>query len=619
MRKHFFSFLLLFLLFLGIPNSLFAQQQSQRWICLNAVWCDQAGKCSRTDVHRAKLSVKPDIKPLANSDTFVVECLATPAGQICTTGDSVTDQRIYGVNNVSRLASVVQYRFQGFFQADGTAAAPNPSKSSNVGLVGPFEWKSSTPNGVARKFLALNYFSAGSDTGTIGGQQQGTFSFENAARSCVSINWDPYGRVFDSQTLEPIPEAVVTLLQKRVTGEFTPVRPDDLTGGNIVNPQITVENGEFSFVVPDNTYKLSVNRGEYSFPNIAAKLNPAYSRIYSDIYRNEEIVQRGTIQHRDIPLDHIASGKTYPLTVDFFYEAGRSGKGIVEGRTSHPFAIVKAYSVLLTSSDPAQREPTRTRYKLLQTINSDKNGKFRLEVSQTGFETNEVFGEIEVQKANLLQNTTSKSNFFQTIISYMTNFLGKIQVEAMETTTIKLDPIPTYLEGYAYGLNGQLLTEATVGVYLTFSEKPYHETKSDKNGYFKIRSENLPNMPYKIKYTSLSGQTDISTSKFTVQNEKYLAKNKISLNTYVSPSISPEDKTDISPKELKNNNGSSNSVVDSNVNNGVNNNNRGILTNPLTANSQSSVLLLIVVMLVFLGVAGMLLGFYLYKKNQVSP
>lgn len=617
MRKIFISGILFSLIFLlTAPYSFGAVQLSQRWVCLNAVRCDFAGAgCSNGDSHKVKLTVKQDVKPLSNAQTYIVECLATTNGQVCSAGNA--NQTVYGGGNTAALANI-GYQFQGMFQTDGTTTVTNPVQSNNAGVIGPYEWRSYTPGNISRKFLALNYFDPSrTQIGNVGGQQQGTFDFDAASKNCVSINWDPYGRVFDSQTLEPIPNAQVTLLKKQGTS-FVIMQTSDVMGGDLINPQTTKEDGGFSFVVPDNIYKLSILRTEYTFPNAVVKLNPNYTRVYSDIYRGEEINQQGRIQHRDVPLDHTGAGKTYPLVTNFFYETNRLGTGIIDGQTSHPFAMIKAYSVKIDPATAGQAEPRRTRHKLLQTLRADKNGKFNLEIDQSNFEPTEIFGELEVQKTDLTQYTSS-SKISDKIVSYAQKILSLLQVHAQESTTIKFDPIPAYLEGYSYGPNGQVQSRMDVGVYVNFSNNPYYQTQSDENGYFKISSEFLPNMPYKLKYTSPSvTASNVSTSKFVAQNAKFIASNKIQINTY-------KDETGKSKAPVPT--GSSSSSMDPTIgadrgqNTALTNIPRQNVNNPATNSTQSSsssILLVIVIILVLLGVTVALLGFYMFQKNKTS-
>lgn len=601
MLKIFFAGSILILLTFASPQTLLADvQKSQRWVCLAAARCDLDNSgCTNKDSHRVKLSVKADTKPFANSETFVIECLATPNGQICTTGNAASDQTVYGTNNVSKLSSSVGYRFEGLFKSDGTTSNPNPSFSNSNGVVGPFEWASFTTDSVPRKFLALNFFTpSGGKSGTDGGQQQGALDFSSSSKSCVSINWDPYGRVFDSQSLEPIPDATVTLFDDK--GNI--VGGDDFIG-SITNPQVSADNGGFSFVVPDGTYKISASKAGYTFPNVLSKLNSAYSKAYSDIYRGEEIVQQGSIVHRDIPLDSATSGgKTYPLVFDYFYESRKFGKITIEGRSSHPLSSIKAYSVRLDGS-LSTGEPKRTRYKLLKTGIADKDGRFKMDIDQAGFETGEVFGELEVQKAELAQNSITVGWLF-----------SKLQVNAAETTTLKFDPIPNYLEGYAYGSAGEVMPGTTVGVYLTFSEKPYYETQADDKGFFKISSEFLPNLPYRLKYGPSAGsKIEVSTSKVIAQNVEFIEQNDIKVNLY-------KDSTG----KLQSEAGASAVITSQPLqkpdNKPVGNSGGTTAGNISSSNSQSMMLLVTLLILVLLGLSLLLLGFYFYHKNKaVAP
>ncbi len=606
------------------PVSVSAQEKSQRWVCLERKLCSDSGsQCSGQGIsgHRVKLSVKPDVKLLPNTETYVVECLETKQGQVCTTGNSTLDNELYRRDNFTRLKNdrEVRYDFKGFFNKDGTTrvAYPPPLRSNNAGIIGPYEWESFTPSGIRRKFLALNFFEPPppAPTGAAPGQKQGTFDFEIVNKDCVSIAWDPYGRVFDSQSLEPIPAAEVTL-QHRVGETF--VKVEEVVGGIFTNPQTTLEDGGFSFVVPDNLYKLVVSHTGYRFPATqAARINPGYVRMYSDVYpalTGEVITQRGNIEHRDIPLEPLdGRGKSYPLTVKFFYEITKNGKGIVDGRASHPFATMNAYSVKLTPSATGG-EPTRTRYKLLKTVQADRLGQFKIQIDQVVFEPDEVFGEIEGQKTHLTSVPLSKGSLFEKIVSKIVS-----SVFAQESVIIKLDPIPNYLEGYAYDAGGGVMPNASVGVYLSFSNVPYTEVRADSTGYYKISSEYLPTMPYSVRYTSTAGaRSDVSTAKYLAQNNKTLESNKTNPYIYKDSEgqTPPEAKPAINSRPSQT--GSSSSPpADQRVSRGSN----GLpQTIPSTVNAnQSGILLLLTIFLVFIGVVGLILGVYLFNKNRTSP
>lgn len=541
--KKWFVFLF-FLILLFFPITVKGQEQTERWVCLNAIHCwdkkPESADCKIKGGHRARLTTDSEAKPLPNSETYVVECIATPNAQICTTGNSDTDNIVYKKNNLETLKAVVDYTFEGFFQDDGKTPALNPTQSDAAGNIGPFIWGDSTPKGYERKWLALNYWTpspTGSPGEGLGALQQDDldFDFTTAEKDCLSIRWDPYGRVFDSQSLEPVMGVAVRLLKKRDDGSFTTVTTADIVGGNIINPQVVTEDGMFSFVVPDGTYKLTASKAGYIFPiNDLTNLHPNYSKIYWDIYpaaTGEEIVQAGSIQHRDIAVKATgALTNNPPKIMEYFYEARPITKKIVvEGRVSHPFTSLTFYSLKPSETDPAMT----VRYRELTKITADKLGKFKVEIDQGSFEPTETFGELTMTKTDLTLLTGKQNKIWQKVISFFNQLIKKVQAQGIQSTTIKFDPILTYIEGYAYDSNAQVIANALVGVYLKFSNRPFYQTKADEKGYFKISSEHLPTMPYELRYTDLNGKViKTSTTQFISQNKDYLAKEKTNLYVY---------------------------------------------------------------------------------------
>lgn len=611
MKVKFFFFMVLGMMVLNFPLPVLAVEDlAQRWVCLNAVLCSDGNSgCSGTNApHRARLSVKPDAKPLPDSISYVFECLPTsPTSQLCTTGDAATDAEVLGAaagSNLTTLRSAIRYENRGLFTSPGNQSVDRKTiRSNSAGIIGPFEMESFTPGQVPRKFMVMNkYRAVDNASGNAGGQQQGTFNFETASRNCVSIQWDPYGRIFDSQSLEPIPDATVTLLRKEGTSYTQPI----IDG--VTNPQVTQPNGEFSFVVPDGIYKLQVTREGYTFPNTATKLSPYIARAYSDIYRGEDIIQQGKLEHRDIPLDSATpGGNQYEVKVHSFVTLDRlSNKLVIDGTTSHPFTVIRARTVKFDPTDIEKKAPKPGR--VIPSVRADKDGKFKLEVDQNNFEAGEYVGELSWTKTNLTGATFSQK-IFDRIIGWLKD---QFTVEAQETISANIEPIPNYIEGYAYDTSGKTLAHATVGVYLTFADSPYYQTNADEKGYFKIGSENLPFMPYKLRYTTASGaRVDTATSKFLAQNVSYLAANKITLNTYKDTQgnttpLQGNSKTSISPT-------SSFPVAQNKIGENPSGSRN---TQQVPPSTQSGMLLLMVIILVLFGVTGILVGFYLYSKNR---
>jgi hypothetical protein len=544
LKKILISIFLLFVA-LNLVVSVGAQEEAaatKRWFCLEA---DPSGG------HRAKLYTKDNAaageKPLANHETIIVECIATDAGQQCTTGNAALDQELYGG---SQISADLGYKFQGLFAADGETPITQPIPGNPSGTFAPVIWQDATTRSHERKWLGLNLVEPKPDVDMgQGGEQLGTFDFEFALQKCVNIAWDPYGRIFDSQNLEPVSGASVTLLKKRDNGIFTyvnPADPNDVPGGALINPMPTLEDGAYSFVVPDGTYKLSVQKAGYDFP-AASVLNLNFSKIYSDIYPTQtgvEIVQAGAIQHRDIPVDAQGGSISTPAKVmEYIYESDKLGNVMVEGRTSHPMAVVNFYSVIPDANDPE----VKTRYRLISTINADAKGRFTAVIDQSQFdaEVGETFGEVEATNVDLTL-AAKKQNLLEKALGFVQNLVVRdVGAQTSSSTVLKLDPIPSYLEGYAYDSKGDPIPNAKVSIVLNFTTKAYYQTVADENGFFTIHSDYMPFQPYKLTYSSpQTGTISVSTAKFLTDNKAYIVENKVEAYkpNYIDPKVNEQIK-----------------------------------------------------------------------------
>ena len=245
--------------------------------CFTSVRCDKAGSGCSGDgvkVHRAKLTVEPGKGPLPNSKVYVVDCLSSADGQHCTSGNTGIDTYL----TYPPMPLDLGYNFKGLFREDGTTPInqttthtliTNASGSllTNEGAsISAMEWQDSTSHSHERKFLGIGESQPVPTKDLnlgLGGQQLGepVFDWAGALQKCLALSWDPDGTVFDSQSLEPIPGASVTLLKKRTNGIFSNVNkfdPNDVPDGILTNPYLTLEDGSFSFFVPDGTYKLTL-------------------------------------------------------------------------------------------------------------------------------------------------------------------------------------------------------------------------------------------------------------------------------------------------------------------------------------------------------------------------
>lgn len=600
-----------------------------RAVCLNRIWCydnakenpdySQIGICTKKLGHRVRLSSRESDKSLKNSPTYIIECFSyVPAGAttpilICTTGSSVLDKELFCPNqnsndpscnqydNYSKLNKDIGYNLShndeyGIFKIDGNQATKIPPQklmSDSIGNIPFLEWQSYTPAGHFRKFLAVNTFNiVDNPNAQGGGQKQSTlFDASAMAKDCAVIGWDPEGTVFDAVSLEPVPNSSVTLL-KKYSNEFRDARESEI---GLANPQVTIEDGKFSFIVADGTYKLTALAVNYTFPiDLVSRLNQNYTNIYSNIYPIQsgiEIIQKGKLEHRDIPmLPNNSTGYKYNLkALSFFNDLDKStGQIVIEGRVSHPLTRIKVYTLKNTNG-------ILTKNRNVFTGAADKLGRFNIRVNQSILESGEVYGNVEFEKVDLTNNQPTN-----------------------QTTSIKFDSIPNYLDGFAYDTSGKPLTNTKVAIYTTYSDKPYFETTTDDTGHFKITSEYLPFMPYKIKYLTNTNQTskiqsiEVNPNQFIAQNSQYLLENNISLSSYRNstdaanvskPPVAKPTKDGFASQPI----GTSISKIP------------GQGDGTVQSSASSSVILILAIILLLIGGAGAMLGIYALHKKQQPP
>jgi len=461
-------------------------------------------------------TVPGEDKLLVDSPTYVVECIATSIGSVCTSGNKKMDMELYGEDRgalLTKLFAEAQngppaattcgagYIFEGVYSnTDGTTVTL-PIQSNAIGEFEPMlEWQSCSPL-VKKEFLALNFSDpnkAKNLAGSQGGQQQAQIEFDRTmgagptpvvrrARMGAGLESDPYGRIFDAQTLEPVAGEKVLLTKKRADGTFTPVNPydpEDARGGSVINPFLTKEAGYFSFIVPDGTYRLSLVSGPQNttIATDPALLKPGYESLYSDIYplkTGEDIIQKGKIEHRDIPVLRSLPTDTKPALVTYFYDADkRKGRITLTGTASMPLAKIHLYALML---DPSGKT---VHGQELAAATADKKGDFEVSFLTSVLKNGETYGDLVMEKPAVFTASSADTR----------------------TGSRLMDPILNYLEGYARDASGDALPYATVGLYLAGATVPQYRTKADAKGYFSISSEHIPAFAYTLRYTDAQGK-----------------------------------------------------------------------------------------------------------------
>jgi len=473
------------------------QTTNQRWACLKSEPCSVAGsqcagKYIQDSGHRVKLSTKTDAKPLAGV-TYIFECLLTPGGQKCTTGDSATDRAAIGVDQSSAYQSAYGYNKLGFFKQDGITSANNPIQTPSSQDIGVYEWESKTKDTLGHVFLAMNNYSTTTNTGSQGGQQQATFSFDPSNKNCVVIRWDPEGRVYDSYSLEPISNATVKLVSPQQTQVL----------GGLVTSYTTKQDGSYFFFVPDGKYWLQAQAPNYIFPSNNPLSSEGYI-IYSNTYTGGEVVQKGAVEHRDIPLDPVnndvskqsATSNTVKMLGMSQVVDKKTNQYVVEGVVSHPVSQLTLYS-----------KKNNEKIRAVTVSYADKKGNFKLSVDLSILGASESIGVLEIKKNE-----------------YIFPFAKQTAV-----TVIHLDPILSYLDGYAD-------PNAIVSVNLSFSHKAFLTTNTDDKGHFSVDSNYLPAIPYYLSVRTKNGATqDITTSEFLAKNNTiHSASNVAGVSTQIS-------------------------------------------------------------------------------------
>jgi len=656
--RRFFLFLVFFLVCLTVTRQIHAADAyNERWTCLDATLSTldktippiaaNAGAPYQKYTHSATLKTKgTGNNPLPNADTYIVECvqiattLVIPEAvkkelnyqipkEVCTTGNSETDMFIWNNDRLKLVQKLFSgwdhykgwdylgYTPDGYYKFDyATKLQPENTthifKTDEKGdfKTGPFAYVNYILGAAERKFMAYNRFAKdpSNSVGGVGGQQQGIleFDFVTANKDCVKISWDPYGKVFDSQTLEPVPGAQIAL-QINKSGTYVPVTNDDVPSKFIENPFTVKEDGYFSFIVPDGTYKLTVNVPGYTFPNTSAPIDPNYQHIYSDLYHGEDIVQKGKMVHKDIPVDPIATTtkqKYAAKLMGVFQTVMDNGSTIVDGQVSHPFAKINAYC----------KTTTGTRGKLNRSVQADKNGDFKLTFDPNLCNQNqgEMYAILETESIDLTGSLTVQS-VFSRFFSWITR--QKEVKAASYVNTYTFDPILNQMEGYAFDERGEAIPNATVATYAIGDTNPYRTVSANNEGRFSLATDQFPNAPYVLKYSNKGKLITTSTSRFISQNISVIKQDHIDLYTRSKETPSLLTANNSSSPKISPANSKTNSVSDISGNSSIKSMPLASKSTPTTNSALKNQIITLIILMLVIGIVGIFIALYILKKK----
>lgn len=512
-------------------------QPSQSWRCLRGepqnFTFNGAGNTTLTQ------DLYADGYPL-NIYAYIVTCVGTQGGATCTTTNPDYDNLIFGADNTKSFPYTVTIE-DGSRHKTELGKIDTKATIATEGLAGGVGFYSVTldePEDIIAEGL---------------GMKQGTNEFaNNVTADCVSISWttvipstksDPFGIIFDSQSLEPLPDIKVTVLD-------TNKKLYTLLG--LTNPQTTKADGLFNFLVAPGTYYLTVSEPKgYTFTS-TPNLNSNYIKVYhkadgtNSIYKPDEPIieeidtpeevknKKPNPEHRDIPLDP-GTNKPYnaqPSTIAYkMTHLGNVTK--IEGKVSHPFTEVSfSQGGVLISKVKANRFGD---YKVViedSKIKQDED----IVVLYTKVDLTKL-GIIEASSSFILTQLQTLNRFFNSFVSILLSSISSpsfaqstIRISP-STETFSLSPILSYIEGYAYDKNNNILPLSRIYLKLNMNNASIYETKADEKGHFAILPKYIPIFPYYLEIVPQNGGVPViyTPSAFAKKNKEYLSDNKINL------------------------------------------------------------------------------------------
>jgi hypothetical protein len=375
------------------------------------------------------------------------------------------------------------------------------------------------------------------DTNAVGSALKlGTFTptgtIPNTDKNCVTIYWDPAGKVIDAKTLEPVLQTRVTLYTIDENGQRSVAQEP----GNplFTNPYSTDAGGNFTFAVKPGSYSLDVVKTGFTFPVDTVTLQKAAlqlsqidpNRQYVDhtkLYNNtlEAIVETaGTTQYRYMvmsPTDPNYTGST-PAVLSALISLAPNGNQIIQGVVSHPKGVVKA----------------TVNGIVLAQIAADMRGEFTLEVPAAQMPPNPSDISITEEKVALVAMSLNPI----TLLSSLSRLWGTVyaQTETRISKPLLIKPIPATVTGFAYSQNYQVIPNATVNI-LVFGV-PYSTGHADSGGFVSIPTSNLPPFDYTIEVKDTPSGTVVNQqtpAQFIATNKTYATAENIN---YFQPVLS---------------------------------------------------------------------------------
>lgn len=461
------------------------------------------------------------------STVYAVACIGSGAGRICSTGNNELNNELFngGVGSIA-LGNGINVAFN------------NPKQEiDNTGefIVDAVVGGTTQPSGEYFFYGVEVVQKIDTTVAGAGALQQNTFNFVDLdGKDCTKIAWthhDPYGIVFDSVSLEPLGNVVVTINDdKGQPLENSPV---------LSNNRPTAEDGVYNYLVPPGKYIMTVQvPNGYKF-SATPKASPNMKTVYDFIDDNDQkshctIYKPGEIidekadmpECRNIPLEPVTVPPTVKDPVSILYSVDKNldeGRYIVKGKVSHPLATVIAYQTI-----------SSTQKVELARVDANNSGFYPLDIPLANIAPDAPL-EIQFVKSPLMGTTQARA-LFNSLISFINRMFVKDVSAQTSGNVLILDPLPTYIEGYAFDSAHQIIPNATVEVVLKDRGSVYYQTAADENGYFFIAPKNLPStqlgLEFTLRFVTKSGEkVPYKLYEFSKANKYFFNKEGINLLT----------------------------------------------------------------------------------------
>ena len=452
-----------------------------------------------------------------NTDVYLVGCINTGSGIHCTTGSQELDEMLNNLPGGDTMIPDPSYQFK---------ALTNPVKTDENGNLSVIV-RSFTPQVTSHIFNAYLVYEENTSPTSVAitplvtpeeALHLQTFTQVTPTEIPIRVrpnqvirrhlDWDPKGRLFDIKSLEPVTGIEVTLLDN-----FRNL----FSYKSIINPQLVQANGEFNFWVPNGIYYLQFAKlpETHLWPVDMKNVHPNYSLAYYcdpevkdsenlavPLYYNQfSIIEFNKLVHCDVPID---PGTNTPWrspvrTIDYGLTRGTlDGSFTYSGKVTHPFTKVQ---LVAQSTD-----------KIVKEVEADKLGFWRTTLLASSYPlTNEGIADSIVLR--YIKKDLTGSQAFESIGG------------------LTLEPLLSYVEGYAYDQGGNIIANAKVGIKQKNSDKVIYLTTADDKGYFRIGTQYLPSLPYDLVFSNSDNNLNvmITSSQFLKANTKYLQDKQLNL------------------------------------------------------------------------------------------